>query len=95
MTVADGYYRYERTVPFSGRADMKSWTTAIFNGLPACMLVSAAQAEVFVYPKPGQSQDAFGRDQYECHNWAQQQTASTLPRHPRRLPRRRRSRAAP
>jgi hypothetical protein len=53
---------------------MKSWTTAIVAGLAACVLVSAAQAEVFVYPKPGQSQDAFQKDQYECHNWAQQQT---------------------
>jgi Glycine-zipper domain len=53
---------------------MKSWTTAIVVGLAAGMLVSAAQAEVFVYPKPGQSQDAFQKDQYECHNWAQQQT---------------------
>jgi YMGG-like Gly-zipper len=53
---------------------MKSWTTAIVAGLAACVLVSAAQAEVFVYPKPGQSQDAFQKDQYECHNWATQQT---------------------
>jgi hypothetical protein len=53
---------------------MKSWTTTIIAGLAAGMLVSAAQAEVFVYPKPGQSQDAFQKDQYECHNWATQQT---------------------
>lgn len=53
---------------------MKSWTTAIVAGLAAFVFVSAAQAEVFVYPKPGQSQDAFQKDQYECHNWAKQQT---------------------
>jgi len=53
---------------------MKSWVTTIIAGLAAATLVSAAQAEVFVYPKPGQSQDAFQKDQYECHNWAQQQT---------------------
>ncbi len=53
---------------------MKRWTTAIVAGLAACALSSAAQAEVFVYPKPGQSQDAFQKDQYECHNWATQQT---------------------
>jgi hypothetical protein len=53
---------------------MKSWTTAIVVGLVACALVSAAQAEIYVYPKPGQSQDAFQKDQYECHNWAKQQT---------------------
>jgi hypothetical protein len=53
---------------------MKSWTTAIVVGFVACALVSAAQAEIYVYPKPGQSQDAFEKDQYECHNWAKQQT---------------------
>jgi Glycine zipper len=53
---------------------MKSWTTAIVVGLVACALVSVAQAEIYVYPKPGQSQDAFQKDQYECHNWAKQQT---------------------
>jgi len=53
---------------------MKSWTTAIAAGLAAFMLSSAAQAEVFVYPKPGQSQEAFESDQYACHNWAAQQS---------------------
>jgi hypothetical protein len=53
---------------------MKSWTTAIVVGFVACALVSTAQAEIYVYPKPGQSQDAFEKDQYECHNWAKQQT---------------------
>jgi hypothetical protein len=53
---------------------MKSWRAAIVAGLVACALVSAAQAEIYVYPKPGQSQDAFQKDQYECHNWAKQQT---------------------
>ena len=52
---------------------MKSWTTVIV-ALAAGILASAVQAEVFVYPKPGQSQDAFQKDQYECHNWAKQQT---------------------
>ena len=31
-------------------------------------------AEVFVYPKQGQSQERFRQDQYECHNWATSQT---------------------
>jgi hypothetical protein len=53
---------------------MKSWTTVIVPALAAGILASAVQAEVFVYPKPGQSQDAFQKDQYECHNWAKQQT---------------------
>jgi hypothetical protein len=33
-----------------------------------------AGAEVFVYPKQGQSQETFQRDQFECHSWAKQQT---------------------
>jgi outer membrane protein with glycine zipper len=53
---------------------MKNWITAFVAGLAAVALVSAASAEVFVYPKQGQSQDAFQKDQYECHNWAKQQT---------------------
>jgi len=32
------------------------------------------EAEVFVYPKQGQSQERFRQDQYECHNWATSQT---------------------
>jgi len=53
---------------------MKRRTAAVVVGLAACVLVSAAQAEVFVYPKPGQSQESFESDQYACHNWATQQT---------------------
>jgi YmgG-like glycine-zipper protein len=53
---------------------MKCRTIAIVTGLAACMLVSAAHAEVYVYPKPGQSQQEFESDQYSCHNWAAQQT---------------------
>ena len=53
---------------------MKHWTIAIVTGLAAGLLATAVGAEVFVYPKPGQSQDAFQKDQYECHNWAKQQT---------------------
>ena len=53
---------------------MKRVTTAILTGLAACLFVSAAQAEVYVYPKPGQSQESFESDQYACHNWATQQT---------------------
>jgi hypothetical protein len=53
---------------------MKRRTAAVVIGLTACVLVSAAQAEVYVYPKPGQSQESFESDQYACHNWATQQT---------------------
>jgi hypothetical protein len=52
--------------------------------MPACCLTlvvvlgltlaGSAGAEVFIYPKQGQSQEMFQRDQFECHNWAKQQT---------------------
>jgi hypothetical protein len=53
---------------------MKRRTIAIVTGLAACMFVSAAHADVYVYPKPGQSQESFESDQYACHNWAAQQS---------------------
>ena len=53
---------------------MKSWTIAIVAAFAACVLADTAQAEVFVYPKQGQSQEAFESDQYACHNWASQQS---------------------
>ncbi|MDR4506648.1 MAG: glycine zipper domain-containing protein [Candidatus Brocadiaceae bacterium] len=31
-------------------------------------------AELFVYPKEGQSVDQTNRDKFECHEWAKQQT---------------------
>jgi hypothetical protein len=44
-------------------------------GLGICLLAGVAQAQgVFVYPKPGQPQQQFQQDQFECHSWAQQQT---------------------
>src|SRR2546426_5812888 len=42
--------------------------------LALLVLTGAAGAEVFVYPKQGQGQDQFQKDQFDCHNWAQGQT---------------------
>src|SRR5262247_4172743 len=47
---------------------------AIVAGLAAGVLAGVGQAEVFVAPKSGQSQEAFEKDQFDCHNWAKQQT---------------------
>ncbi|HKZ05217.1 MAG TPA: glycine zipper family protein [Methylomirabilota bacterium] len=52
----------------------KRTMAAATAGLALWVLVGPGQAEVFVAPKPGQSQDAFQKDQFECHNWSQQQT---------------------
>ena len=50
------------------------WTLAIVTGLAAGVLAGVVQAEVFVAPKSGQSQQQFQQDQFDCHNWAKQQT---------------------
>lgn len=43
--------------------------------LISLFLPFAAQAsQIFVYPKQGQSEDQMGRDKYECHTWASNQT---------------------
>src|SRR5574341_1967745 len=43
-------------------------------GLAMCIAGSQARAEVFAYPKKGQSQEQFEKDQFECHKWAKGQT---------------------
>src|SRR5205814_9300847 len=55
------------------RRDMKR-LMAVSTVLALLVLAGAAGAEVFVYPKQGQGQDQFQRDQFDCHNWAQGQT---------------------
>lgn len=48
---------------------------AILGALLMCMIAAGhVRAEVFVYPKQGQSQELFQKDQFECHTWAKQQT---------------------
>ncbi len=42
--------------------------------LAVCLVAGQASAEVFAYPKKGQSQEQFEKDQFECHKWATGQT---------------------
>jgi hypothetical protein len=42
--------------------------------LAMCLVASQASAEVFAYPKQGQSQQQFEQDQFGCHQWAKGQT---------------------
>lgn len=49
-------------------------TTSIAAGLAVGLFAGSASAEVFVYPKKGQSQQQFEQDQFQCHGWAKQQT---------------------
>jgi hypothetical protein len=49
---------------------------AVNIALALCLGVSQASAEVFAYPKQGQSQQQFEQDQYACHQWAKGQTGA-------------------
>ncbi|MFH0810239.1 MAG: glycine zipper family protein [Pseudomonadota bacterium] len=42
--------------------------------LTICLAGGQAWAEVFAYPKKGQTQEQFEKDQFECHKWAKGQT---------------------
>jgi hypothetical protein len=42
--------------------------------LAVCLAAGQVAAEVFAYPKKGQSQEQFEKDQFECHKWAKGQT---------------------
>jgi hypothetical protein len=49
------------------------WRSVLAAGLATCVFAGTGFGEVFVYPK-GQSQQQFEKDQFECHQWATQQT---------------------
>jgi hypothetical protein len=49
-------------------------TAVAMAAIAAGLGVTTASAEVFVYPKKGQSQQQFEQDQFGCHQWAKQQT---------------------
>lgn len=68
---ADDYYyrydsrarRYERVTPPSGLADQAATT-------------APASAELFAYPKNGQSEEQQARDKRECRDWARSQVTT-------------------
>jgi hypothetical protein len=47
---------------------------AVDAALALCLAVSQVSAEVFAYPKKGQSQQQFEQDQFGCHQWTKGQT---------------------
>ena len=49
-----------------------SLVTAVIAG--SALLASAALAQQYVYPAKGQSADQQKKDEYECHQWAVNQT---------------------
>jgi hypothetical protein len=50
---------------------IKRAVTLVVSG---CLIASAAAAQQFVYPAKGQSPEQQKKDEYECHQWAVQQT---------------------
>jgi hypothetical protein len=52
----------------------KVWTMAVILGLALAIGGGPAGAEVIAYPKKGQTQEQFQKDQYDCHQWAKGQT---------------------
>jgi hypothetical protein len=53
---------------------MRARAAAVVAAIAWLGTAGVGGAEVFVYPKQGQSQERFRQDQYECHNWATSQT---------------------
>jgi hypothetical protein len=54
----------------------KTWMIATSAGLVLIMSGGPASAEIFAYPKNGQTQEQFQMDQYQCHQWATGQTGA-------------------
>lgn len=53
---------------------MRWWLAAMCAAFLICTQAAIASAEVFVYPKQGQTQQQFEQDQFACHQWAKGQT---------------------
>ncbi len=49
-------------------------SVAVMVALVGCLVAGQGWAEVFAYPKKGQSQEQFEQDQFQCHKWATGQT---------------------
>ena len=47
---------------------------ALGLGFAAMTSFGAATQDLFIYPNQGQSEEQQGKDRYECHSWAVQQT---------------------
>jgi OmpA family protein len=73
--------RAERSILMNndgGQAMLQRGSVVAVNvALALCLIASQASAEVFAYPKRGQSQQQFEQDQFACHQWAQGQTGAS------------------
>ena len=53
---------------------MQKWCCALMVVALVHLVAGPASAEVFAYPKKGQTQQQFEQDQFSCHKWAKDQT---------------------
>ena len=61
-----------------GQAMLQRGSVVAVNvALALCLVASQVSAEVFAYPKQGQSQQQFEQDQFACHQWAQGQAGAS------------------
>jgi hypothetical protein len=54
----------------------KTWLSVVSIGLALAVGGTPVCAEVIAYPKKGQTQEQFEKDQFECHKWAKGQTGA-------------------
>jgi len=53
---------------------MRLINKAAITLVAACFGAGTVQADLYVYPKNGQSADQTDKDKYECYNWAKKDT---------------------
>ena len=53
---------------------LRIWITTMSLGLVLVIGGGPVWAEVIAYPKKGQTQEQFEKDQFDCHKWAKGQT---------------------
>lgn len=62
----DAYYRW--------REERRAYEVVEPPAAPPSRMDDAGPAELYVYPRQGQSAEQQARDRYECHRWAADQT---------------------
>jgi predicted lipid-binding transport protein (Tim44 family) len=56
--------------------DKKTMRTLVISVLFLFISVGSVQAEMFIYPKEGQSKEKQEMDEFQCHKWAKEQSGS-------------------
>jgi len=75
----DVYYRWDPAANAYVIVDPPSGADAAVDavspdGSPGAAPAASGEAQLYIYPKKGQSSDQQAQDRYECHSWATNQT---------------------